>query len=801
MPTRAFGARIARNEDPRLLRGEGAYLDDVDDAGALHAAFLRSAVAHARLVSVDVHAAREHPGVAAVYTCEDLGALDRPLPLLIPHPDLTHARTQLPLARDEVHYAGQTIAMVIATDRYVAEDAVELIEVEYEPLPTVVDVEIASQGATLVHADVPANLACRHEQRCGDPDRAFAEADVIVRERIVVERSAGMPLEGRGLLARHDARTGELTVWDSTQATLSIRNGLASMLELPESSVRVIAPDTGGGFGTKIMMFYPEELLIPWAAVNLGEPVKWVEDRAEHFVGSNHERKQIHDIELAATCDGDVLGLRDVFLADTGAYIPYGIAVAQVAAGQIAGPYRIPNIDVELAAIYTNTVPVSPYRGCGRPHACMAIELAMEKLADELGIDRMEIRRRNFVAPEQFPWAREGLIFADGKPVVLDSGDYRTALDKVLQEIDYDGFRAEQEEAHTQGRLVGLGLAAYVEGTGLGPYEGARVHVHPITGKVHVSTGVTTQGQSHETTFAQIVAERLGVDPDDVIVTTGDTGAFGYGVATFASRAAVVSGSAIANAAVAVRAKALRLASNMLEAAPEDLEIVDGTVAVRGSPITSLSLQQIAVASNPLRYAWDEAAQAATQFAPAHQTTGPPLPAGEEPGLDATGYYSPGAATWASGIHAAIIELDPETLDVTWRRYVCVHDCGNMINPAVVEGQVLGGIAQGVGGAFYERMQYDPQGQLQNASFMEFLMPYATEVPHVEIHHFETPTPLNELGMKGVGEAGAIPVPALFASAVQDALRAYRVRITEVPLSPSRIHTLLAEARAADAAG
>lgn len=794
MATRAFGERISRNEDPRLLRGEGAYLDDVDDTGALHAAFLRSSVAHARLARVDVTAARAHPGVFAVFTAADLGPLDRPLPLLIPHPDLTEPRTQLPLARDEVHYAGQTIAMVLAGDRYVAEDAVELIEVDYEPLPTVVDVEQSAEGGDLVHADVPGNLACRHAQRCGDPDRAFAEAGIVVRERIVVERSAGMPLEGRGLLARYDPRSGALTVWDSTQATLSIRNGLASMLELPESQVRVIAPDTGGGFGTKIMMFYPEELLVPWAAVHLGAPVKWVEDRAEHFVGSNHERKQIHDIELAATSDGEVLGLRDVFLADTGAYIPYGIAVAQVAAGQIAGPYRIPNIDVELRAVYTNTVPVSPYRGCGRPHACMAIELAMEKLADQLGLDRMEVRRRNFIAPEQFPWERNGLIFADGKPVVLDSGDYGAALDRVLEAIDYDGFAAEQERARAKGRLLGLGVAAYVEGTGLGPYEGARVQVHPITGKVHVTTGLTTQGQSHATTFAQIAAEQLGVAPSDVIVTTGDTSSFGYGVATFASRAAVVSGSAIATATRKLRQKALRLAGNMLEAAVEDLELVDGRIAVRGSPQAGLTLQQVAVAANPLRYAWDKAAQAATQFAPAHQTDGPPLPDGEEPGLDTTGYYSPGASTWASGIHAAILEIDPGTCQVAWRRYVCVHDCGTMINPAVVDGQVLGGIAQGVGGAFYELMQYDRQGQLQNASLMEFLMPYATEVPAVEIHHLQTPSPLNELGIKGVGEAGAIPVPALFASAVQDALRQHGVRVTEAPLSPNRIHSLLTDA-------
>ena len=793
MATQTFGERITRNEDPRFLRGEGRYLDDIEATGALHVAFLRSPMAHARLVSVDASAARAHPGVARVYTCEDIGPLDRPLPLLIPHPSMTHPRTQRPLARDEVHYAGQVIAAVVAEDRYIAEDAAELIEVEYEPLPVVVDVEVAAaDGAPLVHGDVPGNLACHHVQTHGDPEAAFAEAEVTISETFTIERSAGMPLEARGVLARYDTRAGELTVYDSTQAPLSIRGGLASLFGLPENKVRVIAPDTGGGFGTKVMMFYPEEVLVPFAAMDVGVPVKWVEDRSEHFVGSNHERTQIHHLELAAKRDGTVIGLRDSFVHDTGAYIPYGIAVAQVAAAQIAGPYRIENIGVELKAIYTNTVPVSPYRGCGRPQACLSIELAMDRLADELGIDRMELRRRNFIQPEDFPYGREGLIFADGKPVVMDSGDYPGGLADVLEALDYEGFLAEQEAARAEGRYVGLGLACYIEGTGLGPYEGARVQVRPTDGRVFVATGLTTQGQAHETTFAQIAADKLGVDPSEVEVTTGDTDAFPYGVATFASRAAVVSGTAIHRAAEAVRERAVNLAANMLEAAPEDLELVDGRVQVKGSPSHGVSLKHIAVASNPLRYAFDEDAQAATQFAPAHPPDATkPLPEGERPGLEATAWYSPELSTWASGVHAAIVEVDPETCEVRFLRYVCSHDCGNMINPNVVEGQVLGGIAQGVGGAYYERMAYDEEGQLTNASLMEFLMPYATEVPHVEIMHRETPTPLNELGIKGVGEAGAIPVPALFASAVQDALRPLGVRVRQVPLSPNRIHELI----------
>ncbi len=780
------GARVARNEDPALLRGEGVYLDDVDDTGALHAAFVRSPLAHARIGRIDADAARALPGVVAVYTCEDLGELDIPLPVLISHPELT-ARTQRPLAHGKVHYAGETIAMVVAVDRYVAEDALELIEVDYEPLPPVIDLEGAvAEGADLVHEDVPGNLAGRLVQRSGDPDRAFAEADVVIRERFTIERSAGMPLETRGVLARYDARVRTLTVWDSTQAPHPIRDGLAAMLGLAERDVRVIAPEIGGGFGTKVMMFYPEEVLVPWAAMQLATPVKWVEDRVEHFVGSTHERKQVHDVELAAMRDGTVVGLRDSFVHDSGAYAPYGLTVAETTAGQIAGIYRIPNLEVELRVAYTNTVPVVPYRGNGRPQACTILELGLDRLAEELGMDRAELRRRNFVPRDDFPYARPGLDLSGdaGLPVTLDSGDYDPLLEQVLDGIGYAGFAEEQRQAASEGRLIGLGLAVYVESTGAGPYEGAHVQVHP-DGKVYASTGVSTQGQSHKTTFAQIVAEQLSVDPADVVVTTGDTAAFPYSIGTWMSRAAVVSGNAMDAAAAKVRTKAFRLAANMLEAAEEDLELADGALSVKGSPERKVTLQQIAGAADPMRYAWIPG-----DLAPAFRDTTVPLPADEEPGLEATGYYSPPAPVWAGGVHAAVIELDPETFEVSWLRYVCSHDCGTMINPTVVEGQVIGGIAQGIGGALYERMQYDEEGQLRNASLMDFLMPYATEVPSVVLHHRETPSPYNKLGIKGVGEAGAIPAPAVFASAVQDALRGTGARVTEVPLSPSRIHAL-----------
>src|SRR5258708_7608300 len=470
------------------------------------------------------------------------------------------------------------------------------------------------------------------------------------------------------------------------------------------------------------------------------------------------------------------------------------MAVAQVASTSIAGPYRIPNIWVAFTAVYTPTVQVTPYRGCGRPHACFAIERAMDQLAEELGLDRLEIRRRNLVREHEFPYAREGLLFADGLKVTLDSGQYAKALGMAAAELGAADFAAEQAKALTEGRYLGLGLAGYVEGTGLGPYEGGHVKIHPITGKVYVNTGLTSQGQGHDTVFAQIVADQLGVRPEDVIVVEGDTKAFDWGVATFASRAAVVSGNAIHKTAIAVRKKTLQAAANMLEVNVEDVELRDSAAWVKGSN-RFVPLAAIATASNPLRYAFNEAAQAATQFASASRHDGPPLEEGEAPGLEATAYYSPPASTWAYGVHAAIVEVDPALCVVKIRKYVCVHDCGNMINPAIVEGQVLGGIAQGIGGALYERLEYQADGNLANANFAEFLIPYATEIPDVKVLHLETPSPLSPLGVKGVGEAGCIAVGAVVASGVEDALRTLcDAKFRHMPLTPSMISEALEKA-------
>src|SRR6516225_6219007 len=538
MSTRSFGARIERNVDPKLLRGEGAFVDDIPLTNPLHAAFLRSPVARARIKKIDVSAARNYPGVAAVYTCDEIGPLDMAMPLLIPHPSMKNPKTQRPLARDAVFYVGQTIAMVVAVDRYTAEDAAALIDIDYEALPVEMDMKRALRnGAPLVHTDVPNNLAAHFIQTSGDPDAAFARAEHFTKIEVQVDRSTAAPMECRAVAANWDAVSGELAVWDGTQAPISVRGGLASIFKLDEDKVRVIAPDVGGGFGQKVLLFYPDELLVPMAAMQLGRPVKYIEDRRENFIGSSQERTQIHTIELAALKSGEVIGLRDSFLHDTGAFIPYGW--------------------VEFKAVYTPTVQVTPYRGCGRPHACFAIERAMDQLAEELGIDRFEIRRRNFISEKEFPYPREGLLFADGLKVTLDSGQYGKALGMAVDALGGPKFRVAQEKARADGKYLGFGLACYVEGTGLGPYEGGHIRIHPITGKVYVNTGLSGQGQGHDTVFAQIVADQVGVSPADVIVVEGDTKAFDWGVATFASRAAVVSGNAIHKAAVTVRQKVL----------------------------------------------------------------------------------------------------------------------------------------------------------------------------------------------------------------------------------------------------
>ncbi|GAC1349758.1 MAG: xanthine dehydrogenase family protein molybdopterin-binding subunit [Ktedonobacteraceae bacterium] len=795
MATRWFGASVQRSEDPRLLRGKGSYVDDIDLPDMLHAAVLRSPHARAKIVSINASAARELAGVHLVLTAADLGEVLEPSPLLVPHHALTQPRTQLPLALDEVRYVGEAVAFVVASSRYIAEDALELIDVKYEPLPVVHNLEVsASEHAPLVHADVPGNVAAHFVQIVGDPDSIFANAPHVVQETLSMERGASLPMEGRGVLARWEDYEGKLTCWISTQGPIPLRNGLAAIFHLPEHKVRVIAPDVGGGFGPKIMLFYPEEILTPFAAIHLGRPVKWIEDRRENFISSNQERGQKHEIEYAFDDQGVLLAIRDKFLHDAGAYTPYGIIVPIITACTLPGPYRLKHYYSEFTVLYTNKVPVSPYRGAGRPHAVFVMERIMDRIARDLDLDRFEVRSRNFIRPDEFPWD-VGLVYQDGGPTKYDSGDYQAGLDKLKVMLNYDDFPRLQAEARQQGRYLGLGVGYYVEGTSIGPYEGANIRVES-DGRVFATTGVTSQGQAHATTFAQIVADQLGVRPKDVLLTEGDSQAFNWGVGTFASRAATVAGSAMHLAAVKVREKAKQVAADLFEAAAEDIELADGKVFVKDAPHRSLTLGQVAISANPLRYAYGENARKLMSMKLAGPRPGPALPPERgAPGLEATEFYSPLHASFASGVHGAIIEVDPTTGMVSFLKYAAVHDCGRVINPMVVEGQVHGGVAQGIGGAFFERLVYNEDGQLINASFMDYLLPTAAEVPSIEVDHVETPSPLSPLGMKGAGEAGVIPVAALFASAIDDALSAFGVRVREMPLHPCRLYELLEETR------
>ncbi len=796
MTTKLFGERVLRAEDPRLVTGNGRYLDDLGH-DALEVAFVRSPHAHARIVDIDVTDALDVDGLVALYTYDDLLAdteehgtrVAEPLPLLIPHPTLTHGRTQHALARDEVNYAGEAVVMVVAESRYAAEDAAERIRVDYEFLPAVVGIEAARTAAHLVHDDVPGNVAARMVQETGDADAAIDAAPHSLELELWIERSASMPMEGKGVLATWDADDESLTVHTSTQTSTSVRQAVAAKLALPVDRVDVITPDVGGGFGVKIVHPWPEEVLVPWAALRLGRPVKWTEDRREHFVSSAHERAQLHQVRVGYDDDGRLLGLSVRFWHDHGAYIPYGLIVPIITSTQLLGPYKPGVYRVEFESLYTNTVIVTPYRGAGRPQGCFVMERTMDAIAADLGLDRSVVRERNFIQPDEMPFD-QGLIFQDGRPLIYDSGDFPASLDKLKKLVGWDDFEAYREQARAEGRRVGIGMACYVEGTGVGPYEGGHIRVE-TDGTVVVSTGLTTQGQGHQTMLAQIVGEELGVPFERIRVTTGDTRRFKYAVGTFASRTAVMSGSAVALTARTVREKALRIAAQALEASVEDLEIVDGDIRVKGTAPgqagAHIDLGAVAVLSNPLRYAFDEAAKRATQFAAPADPDKPPVEAGEAPGLEGTDFYSPTRSTFANGMHAVVVETDPATADVKILRYCVVHDCGTLINPMIVEGQIHGGVAQGVGGALYERMEYDDSGQLLNASFMDFLMPYASEVPEIEIDHLVTPSPLNPLGVKGAGEAGVIPGSAAIASAIEDA---EGITIRRMPISPSELFHL-----------
>ena len=776
MTKKYVGQRITRNEDPRLLTGQALFVDDVHLPGMLHAAFLRSDYAHARILSIDVSAARQRPGVVAVYTAADMGDFWKPGPLLVPAPTsvpgaIFHKRTQIPLAKDKVRHMGEPIAVVIAESRYLAEDALADIVVDFEPLPAVVGLEEAlSPEAALVHDDLESNLAAHVIQEKGNFAAAKAQADLVLKRRIVVDRGAAAAMENRGVVASWNEKAQELIMWDTTQSPIPIRNGTAAMLGLSEHQVRVIAPFVGGGFGPKIMMFQPEEVLLPWATMKLKRPIKWIEDRRENFLDTTQERGQVHDVEIALSKEGRILGLSDVFIHDTGAYDSYGMTVPLNTQCHAMSAYDVANFYTEVKMVFTNKMIVTPVRGAGRPQGIFVMERMLDLAAKELGLSPVEIRKRNFIPPDKFPY-EHNIIDQAFTPLIFDSGNYDAVITKAAALIDYEHFiNEEQPRLRAEGKYAGIGVVSFIETTGVGPYEGARITVG-ASGQVNVVTGVGTQGQGHFTSFAQIVADQLGVDVRNIKVVTGDTAQFHWGTGTFASRGAVVAGNAINAAAVKVRGKILQWGSKLLNVPEEELELADGQVRVADLPQKAISLGELAVIANPLR-----------------GTVEP----GTEPGLEATDYFGPQYGATANGAHAMILEVDPETMMVEIKKYVAVEDCGTVINPLILEGQVQGGISLGLGNAYYEQLVYDENGQLLNASFMDYLIPRATDMPlHMELGHEETKSPLNPLGSKGAGEAGAIPVPSLFAQALENALPEYNLEILEMPLSPNKLFELL----------
>lgn len=764
------GASLKRKEDPRLLAGEGCYVGDIRLPNMAYAAVVRSTHAHARLRGCDVQAAAAVPGVLRIFTAADFGSPPQLSPELVPHPELRACPPPV-IASDRVRYVGEPVALVVAEDAYAALDGKELVQVAYEPLPVIVDSRSAIEPSSpCLHDGLGDNVAARVSRRCAEPERAFDDADLVVAEQFSLSRGTAQSMETRGILAYYDEVTGMLRVWNSTQTPHQIRWVLATLFDLPEHRVHVSAPDVGGGFGPK-GNFYPEEYLIPFAAMQLGRPVRWLEDRLEHSMCTYSEHTQLHDAALALRRDGSILALRDSFLAETGAYVAYGMVVSLVTLSALLGCYRIPNFDIGYSLVYTNKVPSVPVRGAGQPQANFVIERLLDRAAGELGMAPEELRFKNLVQADEMPY-KTGIVH-NGVASSYDSGDFSCCLRGVMEKIDFPAARREQGRQREAGRHLGIGLACYVETTGLGPYEGATVSID-AAGKIVVISGASSQGQGHATTLAQVCADELGVEPHEIEVVGGDSASIPHGVGTFASRTAVVAANATAQAARAVREKVLTLAAVSLEANPEDLEIGGGKVAVRGSAERAITLGALA------RLAKGGHGYSASA---------------SSPGLRSTEYFYPTAATYSSGAHAAVVEVDVESGSVRLLRFAVVEDCGRMINPLIVDGQVIGGIAHGIASTLFEDVQYDDTGQPLACSLMDYLLPVATDLPSIEISHVENLSTRNPQGIKGVGESGVIAVPAVIVSAVEDALRPYGVKITSFPLSPERLFQLIQNSR------
>lgn len=721
------GQSPLRVEDPRLLRGRGRFVDNLPIDGALVARFVRSPHAAARIGSIDVGPALAVDGVVAVYTARDLPGAGRPLPVMIPHPDQPDGRMPSPLAADQVRFAGEAVALVVARDRYTAEDAAERVQVAWQPLPAVSGLESALEGRVRVHEDLPDNVAGRTRQRAGDPDAAFARAHRRLAFDLLIHRGSAQPMETRAVAAVPGA--DGLRVWASTQAPHRLQRVLAEMLGQDPASIRVTAPDVGGGFGAKGYA-YPEYVAVAMAARALDRPVRWMEDRRENLLAMTQERDQLHRIEVALDASGRVIALRSRIFHDTGAYAPYGFVQAGNAMLHLPGPYRIEHLDIEAVNVYTNAVPSGPYRGAGRPQGSLAMERVMDRVARETGRDPVSVRRSHFILAEAMPYATG--LEAGGRPVTYDGGDYRRVYETALARLG-------PVPPPAGGKRWGRGVAAYVESTGSGPFEGCRVWLAD-DGVVHAATGASPQGQGHETTLGQLVAGQLGLSLARVRVHTGDTGRISRGIGTFGSRTAPVAGPAAAAAAARLRGLILDVAAELLEVSPTDLELGDDGIKVRGAPAYRLSLADLA----------REAAASGRS-------------------LEAEEYFEPPGNTWAYGAMGVVVEIDEATADVAIRDAVFVHDCGPVIHPVIVEGQVMGGIAQGIGNALLEEVIYDEAGQLVTASWMDYLLPGAHEVPGVRMFHFHTPTGVNPLGLRGAGEGGVMPVAAALAQAIEDA--------------------------------
>ncbi|WP_435221427.1 xanthine dehydrogenase family protein molybdopterin-binding subunit [Streptomyces sp. Tue6028] len=781
-----IGRPVPRVEDERLLRGHGRYVDDVALPGALQAAFLRSPHAHARIESVDVRAALAAPGVAAVWTGADVAALPpmlnkeelRTPPGLADLLDPLVRMTPMPLlATDKVLYVGQPVAVVLAENRYLAEDALELVDVRYTALPAVVDPEEAlSPGAPRLHEELDDNTAVAVATKVGDPDEAFATAHTVVSEEFLAHRYVASPIETRAVAAQVDPFSGKLTVWSGTQTPHRLREAIAHTLGRESETVRVVAADVGGGFGQKGIL-YVEELLVPYAARALGRAVLWREDRNENLTASSHAREQVHRIELAADADGRLLAVRDRITVNFGAYNMTGLVVPYNSLCHLLGPYRVPHADIGVVGVLTNTTFSTPYRGAGRPEAVFAMERAMDRLAIELSLEPAELRARNLVRPHEMPYAT-GLVDRSGKPQSYDSGDFPELLRRAVAKADLPAVRARQRYGPQGGKRVGVGFAMYIEATGLGPFETARMDIAP-NGRVKLAIGAPSQGQGHRTSMAQIAADALGVPLDVIDVTGGDTEATPFGVGTIASRALVNAGNATHRAGRLVREKVLEAAARRLGVPTDGLDLRDGVVVPRTGDVPSLTLARLA-GQAPL--------------------PGTPEPTDGRHGteLSETVHFRPPGFAVASGAHAAVVEVDVRTGEIEILKYAVVHDAGVIVNPLIAEGQVTGGVAQGIAGALYEEMVYGPDGQPRTTTYMDYLVPTSSEIPDLDLDELFTPSPMNDLGVKGLGEGGAIAPQAVLANAVEDALRPLGVVVRRGPLSPSRVRDLIRTAPAPD---